>query len=148
VFNKAGEIMAKDGIQFFYHVHGFEFQPHGDGTLVDLLMAETNPKWVNFQMDTFWIAHPGQDPVQMLQKYPKRWVLMHVKDMKKGVKGDLSGHSDVRNDVTVGTGQLDWPAILSEAKKAGVKYYFIEDESPTSETQIPGTLKYLEQVRW
>lgn len=58
LFNNAGEVLAKHGIKFFYHVHGFEFQPHGQGTLLDLLMAETNPKLVSFQMDVFWIVFP------------------------------------------------------------------------------------------
>jgi sugar phosphate isomerase/epimerase len=74
---------------------------------------------------------------------------MHVKDMKKGVKtGDLSGKTDVSNDVTLGTGQMKWPALLQAAEKAGVKYYFIEDESPTSAQQIPQSLKFLKQVKW
>ncbi len=149
VFNQAGEVLAKHGIKLFYHAHGFEFQPHGQGTLLDLMMAETNPKFVNFQMDVFWVVHPGQDPVKLLQKYGKRWQLMHVKDMKKGVPtGVLTGKSDVTNDVTVGTGQMDWPAILAAAKKAGVKYYFLEDESPTAAEQIPLSKKYLETLKW
>jgi sugar phosphate isomerase/epimerase len=149
VFNRAGEALAKHGLKFFYHVHGYEFQPHGDGTLLDLMMAETNPKFVHYEMDIFWIVFPGQDPVKLLQKYPKRWELMHLKDMKKGTPtGSLSGGTDVANDVALGAGQIDMPAVLRAAKKAGVKWYFIEDESPTSEQQIPESLHYLEQVKW
>jgi sugar phosphate isomerase/epimerase len=148
VFNKAGEALARHGLKFFYHCHGYEFRPHGDGTLMDLLMKETNPKFVRFQMDVFWVMHPGADPVKWLERYPKRWELIHVKDMKKGVKGDFTGHTDVSNDVALGTGRMNWPAILKAAKKAGVKWYFIEDESPTSETQIPQSLHYLDQVKW
>lgn len=148
VFNRAGEALAKAGIKFFYHTHGYEFQPHGQGTLFDLLLAETKPGYVCYEMDVFWIMHPGRDPVKLLQQYPKRFELMHVKDMRKGVKGDLTGHSDVRNDVALGTGQMNWPAILKAAKKAGVKWYFIEDESPTAAQQIPESLRYLEQIKW
>ncbi len=149
VFNRAGAILAKQGLKFFYHTHGYEFQPHGQGTLFDLLMAETKPEHVSYEMDVFWVVHPGQDPVKLLAKYGKRWELMHVKDMKKGVKtGDLTGKSDVSNDVTLGTGQMNWPAILHAAEKAGVKYYFIEDESPTAAQQIPQSLKFLKQVKW
>jgi sugar phosphate isomerase/epimerase len=148
VFNKAGEVLAKHGIKFFYHCHGYEFRAHGAGTLFDLLMAETNPKFVSFEMDVFWVVHPGQDPVKLLEKYGKRWALMHVKDMKKGLKGDLTGKADVTNDVTIGTGQMDWPAILQAAKKAGVKHYFLEDESPTAAEQIPQSKKYLETLKW
>lgn len=149
VFNKAGEVLAKHGIKFFYHCHGFEFRPHGDGTFMDLLMKETNPKFVRFQMDVFWVTFPGQDPVKWLEKYPKRWELMHVKDMKKGLAtGFFTGKTDVSNDVTVGTGQMNWPAILKAAQKSGVKHYFLEDESPTSAEQIPLSKKYLETVKW
>jgi sugar phosphate isomerase/epimerase len=148
VFNQAGEALAKHGLKFFYHTHGYEFQPHGEGTLFDLLMTETNPKYVSYEMDIFWIVHPGQDPVKLLKKYGKRWELMHLKDMKKGTPtGLLTGGSDVKNDAALGTGQIDMASILRAAKKAGVKWYFIEDESPWSEQQIPQSLRFLEQVK-
>src|SRR5436309_3118339 len=144
VFNKAGEVMAKHGLKFFYHVHGFEFQPHGQGTLLDLLFQETNPKFVNYEMDIFWIVFPGQDPVKLLEKYPARWQLMHLKDMRKGTPtGALTGGTDVKNDAALGQGLMDLPAILRTAKKVGVKWYFIEDESPWSEKQIPESLRFL-----
>ncbi len=149
VFNRAGEALAKHGLKFFYHTHGYEFQPHGQGTLFDLLVAGTKPEFVRYEMDVFWIVHPGQDPVKLLEKYGRRFELMHVKDMKKGTPtGLLTGSSDVSNDVALGTGQMDWPAILSAAKRAGVKQYFIEDESPTAAEQIPQSLRFLEQVKW
>ena len=149
VFNRAGKRLAQDGIKFFYHTHGYEFQPYGSGTLFDLLLAETDPKTVHYEMDVFWIVHPGQDPVKLLRKYSNRWALMHVKDMRPGTPtGLLTGHSDVKNDVALGTGIMDWPAILKAAAKAGIKYYFIEDESPTSAEQIPQSLRYLETVKW
>lgn len=148
VFNKAGEALAKHNLKFFYHTHGYEFQPYGTGTLFDLLMQETKPKWVHYEMDILWIVHPGQDPAALLKKYGKRFALMHVKDLRKGVKSDLTGGTDVRNDVVLGTGQIDLPATLKAAKKAKVKWYFIEDESPTAAEQIPQSIKYLEQVRF
>jgi len=149
VFNKAGEVLSKSGIKFFYHTHGYEFHPHGSGTLFDLLMKETKPEYVAYEMDVFWIVLPGQDPVKLLKKYGNRWELMHVKDMKLGVKtGDLTGKSDVNNDVTVGTGQMDWPAIMKAAKEVGVKHYFLEDESSASVQQIPNSLGYLKNLKW
>ncbi len=149
VFNRAGEALAKHGLKFFYHTHGYEFQPFQDGTLFDLLMHETNPKYVNFEMDVFWIVHPGQDPVKLLNEYGKRWQLMHVKGMREGTPtGLLTGSSDVTNDVAVGQGKIDYVPILKAAKKAGVKYYIIEDESPSSEQQIPQSLNFLKTVRW
>ena len=149
VFNHAGEVLAKAGIRFFYHVHGYEFQPYGKGTLLDLLMQETNPQFVAFEMDTTWIFFPGLDPVQLLHKYAGRWELMHLKDLKKSVaRGELTGHTDPNNDVALGTGQLDWPSILQAAQATGVKVYFIEDEAAVAADQISQTLRYLESVSW
>lgn len=153
VFNKAGEALAKEGIRFFYHCHGYEFQPYkaagADGTLFDLLMSETKPEQVAYQMDIFWVIFPGQNPAKLFEKYSGRWELVHLKDMKKGLAlGSLKGGTDVKNDVALGTGQMNWPEILAAAAKNGTKYYFIEDESPTSEEQIPVSLKFLEQVKF
>ncbi len=149
VFNRAGAALAKEGIKFYYHNHGFEFQPYGQGTLFDLLVDETAPKTVCFQMDVLWTLMPGQDPVKLLEKYPNRWQMLHLKDLKKGVPtGDLSGHGNPANDVVLGTGQVDWPAVLRAAQKIGVKHYIIEDESPSVLQQIPQSLKYLESVAW
>ncbi|HEY8187616.1 MAG TPA: sugar phosphate isomerase/epimerase family protein [Pyrinomonadaceae bacterium] len=148
VFNRAGEALAKHGLKFFYHTHGYEFLPYGNGTFFDLMMAETKPEFVRYEMDVYWIVNPGQDPVKLLEKYGKRFELMHVKDMKQGTPGGFTGHSDVTNNVPLGTGVMNWAAIFRAAKKAGVKWYFIEDESPTSVAQIPQSLRYLEKLRF
>jgi len=145
-FNQAGKLLKAHGIQFFYHNHGFEFQPYKDGTLFDLLVQKTDPDLVKFEMDVLWVIHPGQDPVALLQKYPNRWALMHLKDLRKGVKGDFSGGTSLNNDVTLGSGQADYAAILKTAQKIGVKHFFIEDESPVVLQQIPNSLKFLSSV--
>lgn len=147
-FNKWGEALKKEGITFAYHPHGYEFKPHDDGTLFDVLAKQTNPEFVSFEMDVFWVVHPGANPVQLLEKYPNRWVLMHLKDIRKGARtGVYTGQAPKTDDVPLGTGLVDWPAVLKAAHKAGVKHYFIEDESPTVESQIPASLKYLESVK-
>jgi sugar phosphate isomerase/epimerase len=150
VFNRAGEALNKVGIQFFYHTHGFEFAPNGkDGTFMDYIIQNTDPKNVAYEMDIFWVFHPGQDPAKWLEKYPNRWKLMHLKDMRKGTEtGKFTGGTDVKNDVAIGTGMLDFPAILKAAKKVGIKHYFIEDESPSVKEQIPVSLKYLSEVKF
>ena len=149
VFNHAGEVLARHHLTFFYHVHGYEFQPYQDGTLFDLMMKETNPQYMHFQMDVFWIVHPGQDPVKLLKKYGKRWQLMHMKGMRDSTPtGLLTGHSDVTNDVALGTGKIDYAPVLREAQKIGIKWYFIEDESPSSEQQVPQSIRYLKTVKW
>ncbi len=149
IFNQAGEELAKHGIKFFYHTHGYEFQPYASGTLFDLLMAETKPELVTYEMDVFWIVHGGQNPVSMFEKYGDRFQLVHLKDMKASTPiGLLTGSSDVSNDVALGQGRIDYRRILPAAEKAGVKWYFIEDESPTSEKQIPQSMRYLKQVKY
>lgn len=147
-FNKWGEAFKKEGITFAYHPHGYEFRPHGDGTLFDLLAKETNPEFVSFEMDVFWVVHPGHDPVKLLEKYPNRWALMHLKDIRKGARtGVFTGRADKRDDVALGTGQVNWPAVLEAAHKYGVKHYFIEDESPTVEEQLTQSLQYLKSIQ-
>jgi len=148
VFNRAGEALNKHGLKFFYHTHGYEFLPYGNGTLFDLMMAETKPQSVHYEIDVFWVVHPGHDPVKLLEKYGSRFELMHVKDMKRGTPtGLFTGHSDVTNNVVLGTGVIDWLAVFRAARKAGVKWYFIEDESPTSVQQIPQSLSYMEKLK-
>ena len=148
VFNRAGEALAKHGIKFFYHTHGYEFLPYGNGTLFDLLMSETKPEFVHFQMDVFWVVQPGQDPVKLFAKYGNRFESMHLKDMKQGTPSDFTGHADVTNDVPLGAGTIDLPAVLKAAKKSGVKWYFLEDESPSVITQVPQSLNFLEKVKF
>ena len=149
VFNRAGEELSKHGIKFYYHNHGYEFVPHLTGTLFDVLMKETDPKLVWFEMDVMWAVFPGQDPTKLMEKYGNRWALMHLKELKKGVPtGSLSGGTDTKNGVVIGTGQTDWASLLRASKQAGVKYYFIEDESPTVLEQIPQSLKYLESLKF
>jgi sugar phosphate isomerase/epimerase len=147
VFNAAGKALADAGMKFYYHNHGYEFEPYKQGTLFDLLLEKTDPRYVWIQMDVLWTVLPGQDPAALLKKYPDRWLLLHLKDLKKGVPtGSLSGHTDLTNDVTLGSGQVKWPELLRAAQEVGVKYYFIEDESPTVVDQVPQSLKFLSQV--
>jgi sugar phosphate isomerase/epimerase len=147
-FNRAGKILKEEhGLTFCYHNHGYEFQPYGKGTFFDYMVEQTDPKYVSFEMDILWVFHPGQDPAQLLNKYGNRFKLMHLKDLRKGVKGDFSGQTPIENDVALGTGQLNLPAILKAAQKAGVKHYYIEDESPSISQQVPQSLAYLKNLQ-
>ena len=146
-FNRAGKILKENGLTFCYHAHGYEFQPYEDGTLLDYMFKNTNPEYVSFQMDIFWIQFGGGDPIALLKKYGSRWKTMHLKDMRKGTKKDLTGLTSVENDVTLGTGELDLPAIFKEAKKVGIKHYFIEDESSSYATQVPLSIAYMKNLK-
>lgn len=147
VFTNAGKRLAENGLMLCYHPHGYEFRPHNGGTLFDYLVTNTDPKYLNFEMDVFWVKHPGQDPVALLKKYPKRFLLMHLKDRAHGTPGNQNGRADVESNVVLGTGDVGIEAVMREAKKAGVKHYFIEDESSHSVTQIPQSLAYLKSLK-
>lgn len=146
VFNAAGKVLADHGVTFAYHAHGYEFQPHNGETLLDYIIQNTDPNYVSFEMDTFWMHFGGGDCVALLKKYGSRWKLMHMKDMKLGIEKNLTGLTDVEYNVVLGTGQLDWPAIIREANKVGITHYFIEDESSSVVTQVPKTIAYLRSL--
>lgn len=146
-FNTVGKILKDNGITFCYHAHGYEFLPHEKGTLLDYIMANTNPDYVSFEMDVMWIQFGGGDPAGLLKKYGNRWKLMHLKDMRKGIKKDLTGLTSPENDVPLGTGELDIPGILKAAKKVGIEHYFIEDESSHVITQVPQSIAYLKSLQ-
>ncbi|SHF67717.1 Arylsulfatase A [Mariniphaga anaerophila] len=149
-FNKTGKLLKeKFGLTFCYHNHGFEFYPYNGGTLFDYMVEQTNPDYVSFEIDILWTFLPGQDPAALINKYGDRFKLMHLKDLKKGVeRGSLSGKTDKENDVALGSGQLDIPAILKAAKKAGIKHYYIEDESSSYSKQVPETIRYLNSLKY
>ena len=150
-FNEWGAACKKEGIQFGYHPHGLEFRPTAAGkgeTVFDILVRETKPDLVAFQMDVYWVYYPGQDPVKLLQKYPNRWATLHIKDMTKGLAtGVHTGGTPPTAKVAVGQGQIDYPAVLRAAQKAGVKHYFLEDETPTPLQCIPDSFKYLRALK-
>jgi sugar phosphate isomerase/epimerase len=147
VFNDAGKKISESGLSLCYHPHGYEFRPYEGGTLFDYLVKNTDPRYLNFEMDVFWVKHPGQDPVALLNKYPKRFLLAHLKDRAKGTEGNQNGTADDDTNVVLGKGDVGIAAFMKAAKKAGVKHYFIEDESSHSVEQIPLSLSYLRKLK-
>jgi sugar phosphate isomerase/epimerase len=148
-FNSAGKILKEEfGILFCYHNHGYEFHPYGKGTLFDYMVKATDPDFVGFELDILWAHFPGADPVKLLKKYPKRFHLMHLKDLKIGVEGNLSGGTPVENDVALGTGQIDIPGIFKAAKKTNISHFYIEDESPLYYKQVPQSIEYLKNLTY
>ncbi len=150
VFNQAGQKLAENGLRFFYHIHGYEFVPNegGQGTLFDLLMEKTDPRYVFMQLDTYHVAFPGQDPVKLLQKYPGRFASLHLKDIRKDVAGENSGAFKEKDARPMGQGKIDWPEVLKAAHKQGVKWYIIEDETTAVWQAIAESLKYLQTVKY
>jgi sugar phosphate isomerase/epimerase len=150
-FNEWGAACKKEGLQFGYHPHGLEFKETAAGKgekMIDILIRETKPELVTYEMDVFWVYYTGTSPVEMLNKYPTRWSMIHIKDMLKGfATGVHTGGTPPTAKVAVGTGQMNWPEILTAAQKVGIKHYFIEDETPTPLQCIPDSLKYLRELK-
>lgn len=145
VFNKAGKLFKQAGITLVYHPHGYEFRLCKEGTLFDYMAKKA--KNFCFEMDVYWVKHGGADPIGLLNKYPTKFLLMHLKDMKKGLIGDNTGHSDVETNVVLGAGQIDIASIVKRGKELGINYMFIEDESSSVVTQVPESLKYLKNIK-
>ena len=147
-FNKWGKATKDAGLKFFYHTHGYEFEASPEGTLLDTLLEETDPALVGLEADVFWVKRGGGDPVALFERYPGRIPLTHLKDMVKGLETNApTGKAPDDADVVLGTGQIDFGALLVAANKGGVERHFIEDESSKPLTQIPASLEYLARLR-
>ncbi|HSQ29217.1 MAG TPA: sugar phosphate isomerase/epimerase [Gemmatimonadaceae bacterium] len=150
-FNKWGRAARTRGFQFFYHVHGYEFVRGDKGVLpMDVLMRETDPTAVKYEMDVFWATLPGNNPVALLKKYSGRWRLMHLKDMKKGVATNvMTGSANPDSaEVPVGTGQIDYRAVLRAAKQIGVVKFYLEDETKDPFATVPQSVNWLRTVKF
>lgn len=118
ILTTLGKKCDKVGLKLLYHNHDFEFIQDKDGvTTIDYLLEHTDPKYVNFQMDLFWVTKAGADPLAYFNKYPKRFKLWHVKDM-----------DDQGRFAPVGNGKIDFARILTEKEQSGMQYYFVEQD--------------------
>ncbi len=127
-WNKVGAIMKERGIQFGYHNHNFEFDTL-DGLVpyYDLFMPELDADLVTMELDLFWASKAGQDPVEMFNKYPGRFQLLHMKDMRTN---EEPFYNVYKEDVcSVGEGVIDFKRILTSKETAGTKYLFVEDDN-------------------
>lgn len=119
LLNKSGETTNKAEIAFAYHNHDFEFEKFDDKTVYDFILDNTDSDLVNMELDLYWISKAGFNPLTYFEKYPKRFPLWHVKDMKAGKK-----------DFTeVGNGTIDFKTIFEAKEIAGLKYWFLEQDS-------------------
>ncbi len=145
-FNRVGKLLKENGLEFCYHNHGYDFTPYEKSTLYDYLIQNTNPDYVSYELDILWVHQFGQDPMAYLKRYPSRFKLMHVKDLKKGVPVGLDVKTSPENDVPLGSGQINVKAILKQARKSAIKYYYLEDENSNSKAQVPLSLTYLKSL--
>jgi sugar phosphate isomerase/epimerase len=147
-FNRAGKLLKdKYGLTFIYHNHGFEFQPYKDGTLYDYIVQNTDPDYVSFELDILWAFFPGQDPAKLIEKYGERYKALHLKDIKRGIPGNLSGGTNPDNETALGQGAIDIPSVIRAAVKAHIMHYYIEDESSRVLQQVPVSIAYLQGLK-
>lgn len=126
-FNRAGEIAQQAGIGFAYHNHDYSFQKLEGEYPQDLLMQNTDTDLVDYELDIYWAAVANEDPATWLRKYPNRFVLSHVKDLKRN-GGPQS--------TVVGQGEIDWASLLPIAKAQGMEYFIVEQEQYEGTTPV------------
>jgi len=118
ILTTLGKKCDKAGLKLLYHNHDFEFKKDKDGVVViDYLLENLDPKYVNFQMDLYWVTKAGADPIAYFNKYPNRFKLWHVKDM-----------DDQGRFAPVGNGKIDFAKILENKELSGMQYYFVEQD--------------------
>lgn len=144
VLNSAGKLLKDNGITLQYHAHGYEFLPHEDGTVFDYMVKHT--EHAQFQMDVYWIKHAGVNPTELLKKYKGRFTSLHLKDREKGTPDSHTGLSDVETNVVLGTGDVGIASVVAEAKRQGIYYMFLEDESSRVIEQVPQSIEYLNSL--
>jgi sugar phosphate isomerase/epimerase len=152
-FNRAGEASKKAGIQFAYHNHWFEFLPVNGKLPYDILLTECDPNLVKMELDLCWITVGGQDPLKYFDRYPGRFPLVHVKDVKRIPPVTAGGAQDfgssMKDMTEVGSGIIDWKKIFAQSDKAGIKHYFVEHDNPKKPLEsIKTSYDYLARLRF
>ena len=134
-FNQIGEMMAREGKRFAYHNHQFEFWDiDGPRNGMDILLEETNPETVFFELDLFWTALGGADPSALFRAHPGRFKLCHIKDMK-GDPGELADGLEFERIgqeimVDVGKGDLPFQSWFDLNDVSGMEYFIVEHDHP------------------
>lgn len=118
-FNRAGEIALSSGIRFGYHNYTYDFTRARTGFLYDVLLAETDPRYVTMQLDVYWLVDAGQDPLTYLARHRGRYSSLHLKD--RTADGRIAD---------VGAGAIDWRGVIRAAREAGVRHLFVEHDDP------------------
>jgi sugar phosphate isomerase/epimerase len=151
-FNKCGEQTKKAGMQFGYHNHWFEFLPIDGKLPYDELLKDCDASLVKMEMDLCWIIAAGGEPVKYFEKYPGRFPLVHVKDLKTKpnvTSGGAQNYGDTVDLTEVGSGIIDWKKIFAHSQQAGIKHYIVEHDHPKQPIEsITKSYEYLSNLRW
>lgn len=137
-FNHLAEAARRSGLGFAYHNHDFEFARMEGQVPFDLLLRETDPGLVRMEMDIYWITLAGGEPLEYFRRYPGRWPMVHVKDLKRGARPEM---------VDVGRGDIDFEGIFARHREAGIQHYFVEHDEPADPfASIEASFRYLKTV--
>lgn len=137
--NYAGKLCRDAGMRLAYHNHDFEFIPYNGVTGLNILLSQTDPKLVDFELDIYWAIRSGIDPVDLFKANPGRFKMWHVKDM------DKNNHE---LNAEIGTGTINYKSLFQQAKLSGLKYFFVEHENnykPDQLGSVTQSCKYLKQ---
>ena len=147
-FNEWGKQVADLGMRFAFHNHDYEFKPYGDKTGYQILLDETDPHLVFFEMDCYWVTQAGKDPVEMLHRLGHRVRLLHLKDRKPGFPPSNDMDKSSAHFTEVGHGSINWKAVLDTARGMGIEYYFVEqDQTPGNPLDsIKSSYQYLRTI--
>jgi sugar phosphate isomerase/epimerase len=139
--NEAGRRLQREGLQFAYHNHDFEFAPLEGQVPYDLLLERTDPKLVKLELDLYWTVKGGANPVEYFGRYPGRFHLLHVKDMDATPR---------RFFADVGRGTIDFKSIFARSKQAGVRHYFVENDEPAGSPfeSLRASAEYLKRLEF
>ncbi|WP_162528393.1 sugar phosphate isomerase/epimerase [Novosphingobium sp. BW1] len=127
LLNARGAALQREGLRLAYHNHNAEFEPVDDTTGWEILVRETDPALVDFEIDAGWVAAAGLDPVALVSSLRGRVRQMHVKDIKAQVSPNFAF---VQDPAEIGAGIIDWKALLPAAYRAGVRNFYVEQEPP------------------
>lgn len=152
-FNKVGAQAKKYGLKFSYHNHGYGLQEMEGDIPLNVILKNTDPDLVFFEMDLYWTTAGGADPVKLLTAHPGRYHLMHVKDMKEKVRFKGNGGDSQQwielfpYMTTAGSGVLDLKGIIAAAKTSGVKHFFVEQDMVANpEVALKQSFDYLKSL--
>ena len=127
-FNAWGKQIRDRGMSFAFHNHDYEFRKLDGGTGYDILVKETDPELVSFEMDCYWVAQAGIDPAAKLKQLGRRVRLLHLKDLKPGFPPSTDMNPSSAHFAEVGRGKLNWREILAVAQKLQVEQYIVEQD--------------------
>jgi sugar phosphate isomerase/epimerase len=155
-FNRTGAVTSKSGILVMYHCHWREFVPMADGRVpYEILLKETDPRYVQMEMDLGWTNIGGADPLDWFARYPGRFPLVHVKDFRKlpdrkvVYGGKFDGDQVIPDMTEIGKGVIDWKRIFAHSEQAGIKHYYVEHDLAKDPMEYArASFRYLNDLRF